>query len=192
MAPKKWPPLPLFIARCLLNVISGSSPTLLLSNLSVELGPWEAYVKWRARIFGPGSVRGDDPRRGPGPRRWRQSQEASLHRNLRAVVHNSLCCYSVTLSYTGNRRSRGGSSGRKSCRQATPMMSNQASCQGCSGFCYTPRHGIHGNWLFPNFLFKSLGCQEVDSGQTTGWSENACGVGGPGGLILAAPGFPHP
>lgn len=61
------------------------------------------------------------------------------------------------------------------------MMSDQASCQGCSGFCYTSRHGIHGNWLFPNFPFKSLGCQEVDSGQTTGWSENACGVGGPGG-----------
>ncbi|KAI3532909.1 hypothetical protein CSPX01_13114 [Colletotrichum filicis] len=35
------------IARCLLNVISGSSPTLLLSNLSMGLGPWGAYVKWR-------------------------------------------------------------------------------------------------------------------------------------------------
>ncbi|UQC90446.1 uncharacterized protein CLUP02_15976 [Colletotrichum lupini] len=48
-------------------------------------------------------------------------------------------------------------------------MSNQASCQGCSCFYYTSRRGIHGNWLFPNFPFKSLGCQEVDCGQTTGW-----------------------
>ncbi|KAK1457716.1 hypothetical protein CMEL01_15699 [Colletotrichum melonis] len=31
---------------------------------------------------------------------------------------------------------------------------------------------------------------EVDCGQTTGWSENACGVGGPGGADLGRPRFP--
>ncbi|KAK1487128.1 hypothetical protein CTAM01_11899 [Colletotrichum tamarilloi] len=39
-------------------------------------------------------------------------------------------------------------------------------------------------------ILQSLGCQEVDCGQTTGWSENACGVGGPGGADLGRPRFP--
>ncbi|KAK1470893.1 hypothetical protein CCUS01_01011 [Colletotrichum cuscutae] len=90
--------------------------------------------------------------------------------------------------------------------------------QGCSGFCYTSRHGIHGNWLFPNFPFKSLGCQEGGGGgadlgrprfynhpgpprrahdrgagnglgRCGGWGGGGGEGGGGGGLILAAPGF---